>query len=427
MRSHFPPAFGVSFAAHLLIAATLVLLSPRAIRRAVQAGVSSTGTVVVSAASRQARKQPAQPRIEISRLDRPDSVQDEWAVPGAERPPAALDMPGFMFDFAKIGARATSLFPFLALNMLFEAAESSAQATSNRLVNPFSKPPEDTSAPPLVISDAELQSLIDKTWSRRRRWTPFQPIAAMAAAFNPDTGRLPAVIRAYVEQNALQPYVDTSIRDPRLWTELGIAADHGDFVDFTARYAAEHPSTKATTELLFLLDRLAQGSFDALITLLDTRPMQDLSWTRDSNREAHDLIVTLQRYYRLELERRQLLPREDLKQHYDNVRLRILNGIVATTPHGYRASDARFLIGTIHWRAGRSTDAVRAWREMTIDPTDTYVGLYSDLLGAMRSAAASGQRLDRIRVANAVDGERGTWINFSYDRLLRFGYRFETF
>jgi hypothetical protein len=30
-------------------------------------------------------------------------------------------------------------------------------------------------------------------------------------------------------------------------------------------------------------------------------------------------------------------------------------------------------------------------------------------------------------VQNAVEAERGTWINFSYDRLRQFGYRFETF
>ena len=427
MRSRYPPAFGVSFALHLLTAAMLVSLTQPAVRRAVQAGVSSTGTVVVSAATRPARKHLAKPQIQISRSDQSDSAQDDGTVPQGQSPPAALNIPGFMFDFAKIGHRAASLFPFLALKMSFEPAEPGARATSSRLVNPFAEPPEDTSAPPLVMSDQELQALVDKTWSRRRRWTPFQPIAAMATAFNPDTGQLPTLLRAYVEQNALQPYVDANIRDPRLWTELGIAADHSDFVDFIARSAAERPSTKATTELLFLLEKLAQGSYDALITLMDTRPMQDLSWTRDSNREAHNLIVTLQRYYSLELERRGLLERDELKLHYDNVRLRILNGIVTTTPRGYRANDARFLIGGVHWRAGKTADAVRAWREMTIDPTDSYVALYSDLLGTLRLADASGQKLDRVRVSNLVSAARGRWIDFSYTRLRQFGYRFESF
>jgi hypothetical protein len=426
MRSHYPPAFGVSFALHLLTAAILVSLTPPAIRRAVQAGVSSTGTVVVSAATRSAAMRPAKKQIEILRSDGSNAIQDDPIAPQGQTPPAALNIPGFMFDFAKISEHATGLFPFLALKLSFEPADS-ARDGSGHLTNPFSEPPQDTSAPPLVMSDAELQALVDSTWSRRRRWTPFQPIAAKASAFNPDTGRLPAVLRAYVEQNALQPYVDANIRDPRLWTELGIAADHGDFVDFVARYAAEHPSTKATTELLFLLEKLAQGSYDALITLLDTRPPQDLSWTRDANREAYNLIVRLQRYYRLELERQGVLERDDLKLHYDDVRLRILNGIVTATPRGYRANDARFLIGGVHWRAGRTVDAVRAWREMTIDPTDSYVGLYSDLLGAIRSAAAGGQKLDSVRVSKAVNAERGLWVNFSYDRLRQFGYRFETF
>jgi hypothetical protein len=428
MKSHFPRAFGVSFAIHLLTAALLVIsVAPPAIRRAVQAGVSSPGTVVVSAATRAVAKQPRKHQVEILRSDRPDSVPDDLAVPQGQSPPADLNLPGFMFDFAKISDRATLLFPFLALKMSFEPAEPAARTASKRLVNPLSPPLEDTSTRPLVLSDAELQALVDKTWSRRRRWTPFQPIAAMAETSDPDTGRLPALLRAYVEQNALQPYVDANIRDPRLWTELGIAADHGDFVDFIARFAVDHPSTKATTELLFLLEKLAQGSYDALITLLDTRPAEDLWWTRDSNREAHKLIVTLQRYYSLELERRGLLERGELKAHYDGVRLRILNGIVGTTPRGYRVNDARFLIGGIQWRAGRTADAVRVWREMTIDPTDSYVALYSDLLSALPAAGASGQKLDPVRVGNAVNAERGRWINFSYDRLRQFGYRFESF
>ena len=44
---------------------------------------------------------------------------------------------------------------------------------------------------------------------------------------------------------------------------------HGDFIDFVRAFARQHPSSRTTTELLFLLDELAQGSRDVLLTLLD--------------------------------------------------------------------------------------------------------------------------------------------------------------
>jgi hypothetical protein len=50
-----------------------------------------------------------------------------------------------------------------------------------------------------------------------------------------------------------------------------------------------------------------------------------------------------------------------------------------------------------------------------------------DVLGALRSAAESGEKLDRARVGNTVNAKRGLWINFSYERLRQFGYRFESF
>ena len=61
--------------------------------------------------------------------------------------------------------------------------------------------------------------------------------------------------------------------------DMDIAADHADFIELIADYAVRHPSTKATTELLFLLDKLTQASFDALTTLLNTEPRRDLRWT----------------------------------------------------------------------------------------------------------------------------------------------------
>ena len=242
------------------------------------------------------------------------------------------------------------------------------------------------------------------------------------------------MLHAYVEQNWLQPYVDTTIRDPRLWTELGLAADHVGFIGFISRYASEHPSTKATTELLFLLDKVAQASRDALATLVDTDPTEYLRWTQRANGEAYNLIVELRRHYARQLERKGLTSSEAVTAYYDNVRLTILSGILRTTPRGYRASDARFLIGAIYWKQHKAQDALQSWRDMTIDKTDSYVTAYSAILSAINSAGAEaggdGKQVDPVlsrQLDSALNAEHGRWLMFSFDRLEHFGHRFDTF
>jgi len=281
-----------------------------------------------------------------------------------------------------------------------------------------------------------LQTLIDRSWSRRDRWTPFQEILRLADAHDANAGKLPALLHEYEAQNGLQPYVDASIRDPRLWTELGLAADHVEFIGFISRYAAEHPSTRATTELLFLLDKIAQASFDALVTLVDTIPGAQLEWTREANGDAFAFIVDVRRHYLSVLRRKGLDSTDALAAFYDRARLDILTGILRTTPRGYRANDARFLIGSIHWRGGHVGDALRAWRPMTIDPEDAYAASIARLHGAI--AAETGSDRGNVdssetvrRLAQQINAilraEHGRWIMFSLDRLHQFGFRFDTF
>ena len=116
------------------------------------------------------------------------------------------------------------------------------------------------------------------------------------------------------------------------------------------------------------------------------------------------------------------------------MRLAILTAIVRTTPNGYRASDARFLIGAIYWQQGKTEDALRWWREMTVDPTDSYVIAYSDILrgihrGDAQPAVDNSQRDQGLRqdVKRILDAEHRRWLMFSIDRLHHFGYRFDTF
>jgi hypothetical protein len=218
--------------------------------------------------------------------------------------------------------------------------------------------------------------------------------------------------------------VDTTIRDPRLWTQLGIAADHVIFIAFISRYATEHPSTRAATELLFLLDRLAVGSLDALLVLLQSDPTEQLQWTRKANGGAYELVLDLRQFYAAQLARRGLASPEQITRYYENVRLAILEAIVRSTPDRYRADDARFLIGAIHWGRGDRSEALTWWRNMTDgDPADSYAGARARLLQIIRAP----EEVDPRHVDIVLRGVHGTWLMFSIDRLRLFGYRLDTY
>jgi hypothetical protein len=417
-------ALGASLTLHLLAAAIVLRFAAAAFGQPFRAAADRGPAIVFVQPPDAAAAGPGEP----SAAQAAGAAHDDLGI-HLEDGASTLSFPGFTFDFGKVGHRATALFPFLTRTLSIEQVTvTPRRGSSHGLGNPFALPRIEVVKPPLALRDAALQSLLDKAWSRRDRWKAFQPVMTFTSSYNADEGRLPALLREYEIQNGLQPYVDSTIRDPRLWVQLGLAADHLDFIDFISRYASRHPSTRATTELLFLLDKLAQASLDALVTLLDIDPGNDLSWTRSGARGAYDLIAAIQRYYGAQLERRALTSRAALRAHYDSVRLAILTGILRTTPNGYRAGDARFLIGAIYWNQGRATDAVREWSEMTINPDGRYVTACSDILAAIGAPPGpAGQNVNARTINRILDAEHGRWISLSYDRLRRFGYRFDTF
>src|SRR5262249_43566450 len=162
-------------------------------------------------------------------------------------------------------------------------------------------------------------------------------------------------------------------------------------------------------------DKIAQASFDALVTLFDAIPDEDLQWTRAQNPAAFLTIVGIQRFYVLELERRGLGSRATLRRYYDAARLSILNTIVETTPMEYRSGDARYLIGAILWRQGNAGEARRWWNGISIDPSDSYVSDYSRILELLRAGP-----LDVRAVNQSLNAERGRWLSFSATRLRHF-------
>ncbi|HEX3702097.1 MAG TPA: hypothetical protein VHU82_02125 [Vicinamibacterales bacterium] len=406
-------AFGLSAALHLSTALCVLLTFAESVSRVGGRSATASSMVVFPVVP---PEDPALPGLNPGMASSHDIVTS----PGQE---PVLVVAGFTFDVRKVSDHAALLFPFLSPGLRLDyfglAGSRIVSDTEWRPANA----PAGHRAPPLELSDTAIQSLVDAAWSRRDRWSAFARIASLAGRYHASAGKLPAVLHAYLNQDGLQPYVDTTIRDPRLWAELGIAADHLPFIGFISRHAAAHPSTEATTELLFLLDKCAQASLDALVTLVNTN-LADLQWTRRTNRGAYDVLANVQTYYRLQLSAKGLASPGALARFYDRVRLGILNGILRTTPHAYRASDAKYLIGAIEWREGKTKDAIDIWSGMSPDQTDSYAAAAADILAALREPAGAGRVND---VNRALDREHGRWVSDSFDRLRKFGYHFDTF
>lgn len=358
-----------------------------------------------------------------------------------------LPFSDFTLDVEKLLRRRAALFPFLTRTLSFNL-ERPREARPAPLVNPFATQAASAQESPLTLSDAEVRRLIDESWSRRQRWAPFQRLRALVDVHHPDVGQIPALLRGYVTQNALQPYVETKTRDPRMWTQLELAADHELFVEFIADYVSRHPRTRGSIELLFFLDLLAQASLDTLQAMAEIEPARDLTWTRRTNPAAFEAFVGLRDHYLAQRRRRGLESHVALARHYDRVRTEILTAIVQTAPGDYRVNDARYLLGEISWRRGRLAEAMRVWGQMRADPQGRYAEARDALLQivqdtALRRRAAPSrdrgrQRLSPIRrqtepdidqrAVNAIlESEYQAWVNASRARLRQFGYALDAF
>lgn len=362
--------------------------------------------------------------------------QEDWRFPGLkpvdpaatariqplDQDSAVVSIGDFTFDASKLIERAAVLFPFVSPGLSLE--HFALHPGNERVVYQRSASAAAPALRPLELSEPAMQRLIDRAWSRRERWVAFESLTALAAQYDADAGGLSALFQRYTDQNALQPYQDMQIRDPRLWAQLGIVADHVKFIGFIRQYVAEHPGTRTSTSLLFLLDRLAEASEDGLEVLLESVPDEDLHWTRRYDRDAYRLAVQLRAHYRGEVARLELRSKTAIAGHYARVRLEILNGILRTTPNGYRANDARFLIGAIHWRERQPDEALRAWRGAVPVAGDTYVTATTQLGMALREQdpALRARQIERV-----LKNELGRWLDQSHDRLKRFGYRLDTY
>jgi hypothetical protein len=348
------------------------------------------------------------------------------------RPPD-VQVWGFTFDLRKVRSRWSALFPFVTAPPRFDADAESRRASAAKgfvFVDPDRVPAEPTARPALNMSPSAIQRLVDRAWSRRERWSRFATFVNLANAYHPDDGRLPAVIRAYVAQNMLQPYEEMSLPDPSRWAMLVLAADDQDYLDFASGYVRANAGTRGATEMLFLVDALMQGSSDTLRILLRTRPKRDLQWTYRENPDAFWLFDSVREYYGDLLARRGIKSAGDVAWFYEDRRLELLATLLRQTPGGYRAGDARLAIGEIHWARGDRRAAVREWRQMRVVADDVFAATATPIARALEALPATAEEPDALTIARidaALAAGRQRWAAFQFDRLRRFGHGPYTF
>jgi hypothetical protein len=119
---------------------------------------------------------------------------------------------------------------------------------------------------------------------------------------------------------------------------------------------------------------------------------------------------------------------------YARVRLIVLEGVLGTTPDGYRANDARVLIGAIHWRTFDEGAALDAWCAIAPHPADEYVEAVGDFVKLLRVPAGADicttrrlSREDKIAIDRLLQRERWRLWDFQYRRLKTFGYALDMF
>jgi hypothetical protein len=335
----------------------------------------------------------------------------------------ALELAGIVVDLDKLIGKPVDLFPFVLLDLDALSPYAGTPSQPRRLTYPVGDGTGRRARAPLELSDRALQALVDRAWSRRERWRPFLPIVGLVDVHDGDTGRMADVLRAYTDQNLLQPYYDGDTLDARYWTMLGLAADHSRFLDRVTRYLREQPGTKASTELLFLLDELVQGSLDTLLMVVASDPAAALRRTAAEQPLAYARAEVVFAQTRDWLGAIGVGTPDAIRRRLDAVRLGILRAIVAQAPAGYRVSDARYLAGVIHFQRRERDEAFAEWSRAAPGPDDLYRTAIDEIHAAL--ALPAERRVPAI--VAALGAEHGRWLTFSEQRLRRFGYDAEKF
>lgn len=363
----------------------------------------------------------AAPMREIARIEVPPREApfvSERVIPPEEL--SGYDISGLPFNIPKIAARRASLFPFLTADLNFlERMASDMRAQATKVGNPLDPA---LAATPLSLDGPLLQRLVDESWTRRDRWQRFQQIRALLIGHDAHAGDAPALVRAYLDQNLLQPYCHGRTKDGQFWALLENAADHADFLEFIRSFVRTRSSSRTTTELFFLMDELAQGSQEVAETVLGTSISHDLAYTATISPNAARLAAAITGDLHGWLAVHGYLRHQGVAPAYDQLRLRILATIVETTPGAYREADARYLAGEIFFRQGNFDQAMEWWRPMRPQDDDSY----AEAARAIRELIDRGSQ-DTAAVRRVLWRQSAFWKEQNYRRLRQFGYRCDSF
>ena len=386
-------------------------------------------------------RQPLQPRIMLlpalpatAATPAPDLRRREPEAPFKDAPddqppPATIPLTvhnyvtdqDFTLDLARIRQRRNDLFPFVTwdLSFLDDAHASSASAgigfPSEYL------PAASANDRSLVLSDAALQELVDRSWSRQQRWTNLGELVKLADRYEGNHGDLARTFRAYVQQNIPQPYETHGFADPLFWIVLTLASDDAPLVEYASRYIRAHPSSRVTTELLFLLDESAESSCDVLARVLTVgSPALPLDATRRSNVDAYNLALSLSAAYRAWLSQFDVNP----VKRCTAARTAILRRIIDTSPDGYGAADARVRLGTMLWAAGRQREAEAWWGGVGRDERGVFERVGRELRNAVDEGAVEN---DPGRIRRILSDQDERWRETADERLKHFGWTADRF
>ena len=360
---------------------------------------------------------PAAVTIDVARSEVPRIVEAfaiDDPVPPEEL--SGFDMSGLPFNMPKIAARRKSLFPFLTANLDFiDSIPAQVLEAARHLGNPLAAAA--AVFPPLTLTANAMQTVIDESFARRDRWQRFTVVATLLSHHDAQRGQAADLMRGYLDQNLLQPYCDGKTRDGQYWALLENAADHADFLEFIRAYTRTHPASRTTTELLFLMDELAQASREAAVAVLTTIVSRDLLRTAVESPPAARLAAQVHHHLRDWLVTHQMGEAE-MREAFDRVRLRVLATIVETSPAGYRVADARYLAGEIFFRQGDASQALEWWQAMRPGAADSY---------ATRAIVEAVKAADVAGIKRVLAHEHARWSAINYQRLRQFGYRCDTY
>ena len=392
---------------------------------AVSAGVHAAavlGWLIVTLLPPAIEAPTAAPMIEIARIELPPPedppLLDERAIPAEEL--SGYDFSGLPFNLPKIDARRASLFPFLTADLSFiERLATDVRADAAKLKNPLA---EALTAKPLVLAESLRQQVVDEAWARRDRWKQFAQIRALLIGHDGHRGDAPALMRAYLDQNLLQPYCDGRSKDGQFWALLENSTEYVDFLEFIRAYSRTRSSSRTTTELLFLMDELAQGNREVAQTVLNTNISHDLARTATISPLAARLAANISADLRVWLAAHGYFQSQGVGAAFDRVRLRILSTIIETTPDGYRASDARFLAGQILFTQGSHEEAMQFWAAMQPRGDDTYGDAARSIVQILQPG-----RVDISALRSVLWRESARWHDVNDGRLKKFGYRCDSY